>query len=152
MIRFALQLGVALLAFAIGLLAHKATLMFPFEYLDQEQMFSVAELSEDDWHKLYEAAMVSSDESIRSELHSRSMCMGPDHLLDAWLVEVDATTYCVKRGGNLNERLARLPGKFHYALLHQHHQWTLRNIAFLEEINTPQKARAYLSGKDWESY
>ena len=153
MIRVALLFAVALLTFGIGVLTHRVTLNISSWCLDREQMFSAAELREDDWHRFYEAAMLSGDENIRSEMHSRSSCMGSDLLLDAWLVvEVGANAYCVKRGENLNVHLGRLPDKFHYVLLKQHHKWTLRNIAFLKEINTPQKARAYLSGKDWESY
>lgn len=152
MLRVALLFAVSLLSFAIGVLTHRVTLTFS-SCVDQEQMVSVAELREDDWHRLYEAAMLSGDENIRSEMDRRSSCMGSDLLLDAWLVvEVGANAYCVKRGGNLNVHLGRLPGKFYYALLDQHHKWTLRNIAFLKEISTPQKARAYLSMKDWESY
>jgi|SRR5258705_1797484 len=151
MIRAALLFAVALLSFGIGVLTHRVTLSFSSWCVHQEQMFSVAELREDDWHKLYEAAMLSGDENIRSEMYRRSSCMGSDFLLDAWLVEVGANAYCVKRGEDLNVRLDRLPDKFHYVLLHQHLKWTLRNIAFLKEINTPQKARAYLSRKDWES-
>jgi hypothetical protein len=153
MSRVALLFAVALLSFATGVLTHRVTLTCSSWCLDQEQMFSVAELREDDWHRFYEAAMLSGDENIRREMDRRSRCMGSDLLLDAWLVgEVGANAYCVKRGGNLNVSLGRLPGKFHYDLLHQHRKWTLRNIVFLKEINTPQKARAYLSRKDWESY
>jgi hypothetical protein len=78
---------------------------------------SVSSMSDDDKHKLFHAATVTGD----SELINR--------------VNVKI--------GILNEDFT--PGQEYEKFMSDHIGWGVRNISFLQSINTPEKARAYVN-------
>jgi len=77
---------------------------------------SASSMSEDDKHKLYQAAAMTGDQEL---LQRVSVKMG--------LLEEDFT-----------------PGNHYQEFLGAHVSWLLRNTAFVQSINTPEKARAYV--------
>jgi len=78
---------------------------------------SASSMSEDDKHKLYQAAAMTGDREL---LQRVSVKMG--------LLEEDFT-----------------PGNHYQEFLGAHVSWLLRNTAFVQSINTPEKARAYVN-------
>jgi len=78
---------------------------------------SVSSLSDDDKHKLFQAATMTGD----SELINR--------------VNVKL--------GILNDDFT--PGEHYRQFLADHVGWGARNYAFIQSINTPEKARAYVN-------
>ena len=77
---------------------------------------TASSMSEDDKHKLYQAAAMTGDHEL---LQRVSVKMG--------LLEEDFT-----------------PGNHYQEFLGAHVAWLLRNTAFVQSINTPEKARAYV--------
>ena len=77
---------------------------------------TASSLSEDDKHKLYQAAAMTGDQEL---LRRVSVKIG--------LMDEDYT-----------------PGEHYQEFLGAHVSWLLRNTAFVQSINTPEKARAYV--------
>jgi len=78
---------------------------------------TASSMTEDDKHKLYQAAAMTGDQEL---LQRVSVKMG--------LLEEDFT-----------------PGQHYQEFLGAHVSWLLRNTAFVQSINTPEKARAYVN-------
>jgi hypothetical protein len=77
---------------------------------------SVSSMSEDDKHKLYQAAVMTGDQ----ELIRRVM-------VKLGLMDEDYT-----------------PGPNYSQFLGEHVSWAIRNGSFIQSINSPEKARAYV--------
>src|ERR1044071_412823 len=78
---------------------------------------STSSLSDDDKHKLYQAASMTGDTEL---LRRVSVKIG--------LMDEDYT-----------------PGDNYQTFIAEHVGWALRNSAFIQSINTPEKARAYVN-------
>ena len=78
---------------------------------------STSSLSDDDKHKLYQAAMQTGDQEL---IRRVSVKLG--------LMEEDYT-----------------PGANYQAFISEHVDWVLKNTEFLGTISTPEKARAYVN-------
>jgi hypothetical protein len=78
---------------------------------------SASSMSDDDKHKLYQAAAMTGDQELGRRV---SVKIG--------LMEEDYT-----------------PGDQYSQFLTDHVTWVLRNTDFIQSINTPEKARAYVN-------
>ena len=78
---------------------------------------STSSISDDDKHKLYQAASMTGDTEL---LRRVSVKIG--------LMDEDYT-----------------PGDNYQTFIAEHVGWALRNSAFIQSINTPEKARAYVN-------
>ena len=78
---------------------------------------SASSMSDDDKHKLYQAAGTTGDAEL---IRRVSVKIG--------LMEEDFT-----------------PGDNYSAFISAHLEWATRNTAFIQSINTPEKARAYIN-------
>lgn len=74
-------------------------------------------LSEDDKHKLFQAATITGDNELINRVNVKI--------------------------GILNEDFT--PGQHYEQFVGDHVGWTFRNMAFIRSINTPEKARAYVN-------
>jgi hypothetical protein len=77
---------------------------------------SASTLSEDDKHKLYQAAMITGDSEV---LRRVSFKIG--------IMDEDFT-----------------PGRDHEKFVEEHVSWVLTNTDFIQSINSEEKARAYI--------
>lgn len=78
---------------------------------------STSSISDDDKHKLYQAASMTGDSEL---LRRVSVKIG--------LMDEDYT-----------------PGDNYQTFIAEHVGWAIRNTAFIQSINTPEKARAYVN-------
>lgn len=78
---------------------------------------SSGSMSEDDKHKLYQAAATTTDTELMHRVWKKIGLMGDDNVP--------------------NENMA--------VFAKDHFVWLLKNTDFLQEINTPEKARAYVN-------
>ena len=142
MLRLMYLVGIALLTFLIGISAYRIKVGLSFASIE---MIPVEQLREDQWHKLYEAAMMADDPDTRQDILARLMCMGPDYALEGLLIVQGVDDYCVKPDGSVHlKSYGRLPDNSYVTLLHEHHSWVMRHIGFLSEVKTKEKAKAYV--------
>jgi len=92
-----------------------------------------AKKQKDDLHRVYEAAMLSGDSQLRSEVVKRLSCRPVDEQLEVHFVELGEN--CMKADKNSKSALS--------AILESHEQWSKQNMAFIAEISTTEKAKAY---------
>jgi hypothetical protein len=90
---------------------------------------------EDDLHRLYEAAMLSGDSGLRDAIVLRLTCAGAEDSLEIQFVQAHPSSECEKANNNLEPEISRLRKS--------HEPWTRRNMDFIREISTAEKARAY---------
>jgi len=77
---------------------------------------SASTLSEDDKHKLYQAAGMTGDEELRRRVSIKIGLMDEDYT----------------------------PGENYENFIEEHVSWAIRNTDFIQSINTAEKARAYI--------
>lgn len=78
---------------------------------------SSSSLSEDDKHKLFQAATITGDNELINRVNVKI--------------------------GILNEDFT--PGQHYEQFVGDHVAWTFRNMPFIRTVNTPEKARAYVN-------
>ena len=78
---------------------------------------SASSMSDDDKHKLYQAAGMTDDAELIRRVSIKIGLMGEDYT----------------------------PGENYQSFVSEHVDWALRNTDFINSINTPEKARAYLN-------
>src|ERR1041385_6674594 len=78
---------------------------------------SSSSISDDDKHKLYQAAGTTGDAELIRRVSVKIGIMDEDYT----------------------------PGANYSAFISEHLDWATRNTAFIQSINTPEKARAYLN-------
>ena len=77
---------------------------------------SASTLADDDKHKLYQAALMTSDNELLRRVSVKIGIMDDDYT----------------------------PGADHEKFIEEHVSWTLSNTDFIQTINSPAKARAYI--------
>lgn len=77
---------------------------------------SASSLSKDDQHKLYQAAAMTGDQELMRRVSVKLGLMDDNYT----------------------------PGENYQEFLTEHVGWLLRNASFVQSINTPEKARAYV--------
>ena len=78
---------------------------------------SASSMSNDDKHKLYQAAGMTGDAELIRRVSIKIGLMGEDYT----------------------------PGDNYQSFVAEHVDWSLKNTDFINSINTPEKARAYLN-------
>lgn len=78
---------------------------------------SASSLSNDDKHKLYQAATMTGDEELIRRVSVKLGVMNADYT----------------------------PGDDYERFVTEHVGWAIRNLSFINSINTPEKARAYVN-------
>lgn len=94
---------------------------------------TAAARQKDDLHRVYEAAMLSGDSQLRSEVVKRLSCRAVEEELEVRFVKLGEN--CMKADKDSKSALN--------AILESHEQWSRQNMAFIAEISTAEKARAY---------
>ncbi len=138
-----LRLVAAWMTFSIGVVIHLA---WPFQNSltgDANQLVApVAPLREDNLHRLYEAARVSTSRHLINRLR----CIKADGSIDAIAVcreeplEQLMFVVCLNPDGSKYIWEWQL----HEEFVQRHRRWSLNNIEFLRTINTPEKAEEYI--------
>lgn len=87
------------------------------DFSNSNSVSSVADMSDDDKHKLFQAAYMSGDTELMQRVN-----------IKLGLMDEDDYTYT-----NEYQQFAA-----------DHAGWTIRNLSFIQTIATPEKARAYV--------
>ncbi|HEX8138275.1 MAG TPA: hypothetical protein VF544_11840 [Pyrinomonadaceae bacterium] len=137
--RHTVRLVIALLTFGIGIAAFAAWAgLYHFLHLE-EQIIPVAELRQNELHRFYEAAAMSGDSALRQRVTEGLMCMGHDGLIDAHVIDIENVPWCIKA----NRTRYRMRADYYSKFMSEHKAWTQENLSFLNEVNTPVKAKEY---------
>ena len=126
-----IRLAALLAAFAVGITTYRVA---PKAVADTD-IPSAAAKREDDLHRLYEAAMLSEDSGLRDGIVLRLMCVDTHNSPEIRFVEVGLSLECPQARYNFDPALSWLRKS--------HEHWTQQNMAFIREISTAEKARAY---------
>ena len=89
----------------------------------------------DDLHRLYEAAMLSEDNDLRTAVTDRLLCADYYDSIQRSRGLVDLNMECLKSDRHLALGMS--------AIRESHERWTRQNMAFIREISTRAKAHAY---------
>ena len=136
--RLALRPALSLLAFLAGLAAHAALAGDPSVGLE-DQVESVEYARRHEWHKLYEAEWMSAGGAPR-RVYEEVVCLRPDGTGGGRLLELPGEeAVCEERGGGVHP-----PDGTYERFVKEHAVWTGRNMSFVREIGTPERAQAYV--------
>jgi hypothetical protein len=142
MFRIALRPALSLLAFLAGLAAHTALADGDPSLGLEDQVLSVGRAREHEWHKLYEAAAMWGDGGAPRRVYEELACVRADGTAGGRLLELPgAVPVCEERGGGVY-----LPDGTYDRLVREHLEWSLRNMSFVREVGTAERARSYVSG------
>jgi hypothetical protein len=144
-----IRLAVLVFAFIIGLSAH-ALWRFPWHHSAVAETLS----TEEKWHRLYEAALMTGDPSIRKEVSDRLLCVNREGVSDAFAIWRDDGSWCQKLDRTVHElRLIETSeyGSFGYCITSSHRLWAMRNLDFVRTVGTAKSARAYVRMHQWPS-
>ena len=134
--RLALRPALSLLAFLAGLAAHAALAGDPSLGLE-DQVPSVERARRHEWHKLYEAETMSGGPG---RVYEEVVCLRPDGTGGGRLLKLPGEeAVCEERGGGIHP-----PDRTFELFVKEHAAWTRRNMSFVREIGTPERARAYV--------
>ncbi len=146
--RLTARLMVTLLMFVVGVSAYAAWTFFYHPLGLEKQVIPVSQLREDNLHKLYEAAqMTGRDWYARSMTLDKLRCARDDGTLDARMITDEfGKTGCQKDNGIVYEfnTESGAYGVIFEKVRRDHGQWSLRNLEFVREVSTPEKARDYM--------
>jgi hypothetical protein len=132
-----LRPALSLLAFLAGLAAHAALAGDPSLGLD-DQVQSVERARWHEWHKLYEAAWMSDGATRR--VYEELVCVRPDGAYGGRLLELPGEeAVCEERGAGVHP-----PDGTYDRFLKEHTAWSLKNMQFVREVGTPERANTYV--------
>jgi hypothetical protein len=141
-----LRFFVALLAFALGLLAHASWDVFYASRSHGDQVPPVLVTRRNELHKFYEAAAMTGDLELKHAIVLELTCMSDDGLILTWAVDRGSEMVCVDAEGTDHTLYVHTTfAKF----ISEHRKWSLENLAFLREVGTAQKARHYVFTHEW---
>lgn len=146
--RFTARLIVMLLMFVVGVSAYAAWTFFYHPPGLDKQVIPVSQLREDNLHKLYEAAqMTGRDWDARSMTLDKLRCAREDGALDARMIMDEyGKTGCQRDDGVVYKFNIKTGdyGVMFEKIRRDHEQWSLRNLEFIREVSTSEKARNYM--------
>ena len=138
------------LAFTFGVTAHKSWMRFQGHSMKSAVASTLS--TEEKWHRLYEAALMSGLDEIREEVLDRLLCSNREGVPDAWPISRDAQLWCQSADRTIHElRIIESSeyGSFSKRITTSHRLWTLDNLDFVRTIGTAKSARAYVISHRW---
>jgi len=139
-IRYVVFTSVAIAAFGVGVLVTK---IFSGYRAEPPDMSSVESLRDDEWHRLYEAAGMTGDSTIRLQVWGRFQCMGSDHSLTSRPIETPRAMVSLDKDGSTRPLILK-HDDVTSRILKTHAAWSLKNLDFIRSISNAPAARAYV--------
>lgn len=141
-----LRLGLALLTFTLGIVVYAAKVFVSVPA--DEIACPVAQLEQEKWHKLYEAAGMTGDAGTLRLVREKLMCTNPDGISDARAVQLAEDTWCKRADGTVHEYNTVLGpyGQYHRMIMDSHRAWSLKHLTFLYSLIPSERARVYVNG------
>ena len=146
--RISIRIGVALLAFFVGVVASTVRLR-----LSADSPSPMSSLDEE-WHRLYEAAGMSGDGPIRQGVYDRLLCANKAGVPDALPIEIQSVGWCQRADGTIHQLLLNDTseyGSFHRCITSSHSTWALEHLDFVRTVGTGKKAKEYGVTHEWPS-
>ena len=150
--QISIRIGVALLAFFVGIVA--STIRLRVSVGSPKSAFSPMSSQDEEWHRLYEAAGMSGDGTIIKVVSDRLLCANRAGVPDAWPVDIECAVWCQKADGTIHQLLVNDTseyGSFYRRITSSHSTWSLENLDFVRTITTGKKAKAYVVTHEWPS-
>jgi len=135
--------------FATGVLAHTTWASFYHSLTLENPIIPLSQLREDRLHKLYEAAQMTARESDTKRLvFERLVCTKDDGLANARLTTIGEQNIigCKTIDGTVYELNSKIGtyGPMFDKIENSHLSWSLKNLEFLKEVSTSEKAEKYV--------
>jgi len=144
--RISMRFGVALLAFLTGFVVN--TVRERYFAGSPKGVVSSFSSRDDEWHRFYEAALVSRDDAIMGRVRARLHCANRAGVPDAEPINIQGASWCQKADGTIHQLFGADTneyGPYHFRITSSHSKWMGENLEFLLTIGTASKARAYLA-------
>jgi hypothetical protein len=148
--RIPVRIGVALLAFFVGVVASTIRSRFSADSLDSA--LSPMSSQDEEWHRLYEAAGMSGDSTLRTEVYDRLLCANKAGVPDAFPIDIEGTVGCQRVDGTIQQLLfddTSEYGSFNRRITSSHSTWALENLDFVRTVCSGKKAKEYLANHEW---
>jgi len=152
--RYITYISIAILTFVLGF---SLSSILRSAASENVEMQSVAEVRNDDLHRLFEAAHMAKDEDLRDDVLGRLQCVGEDGSLKRHLFNGDDVTLCSEfEPADLSRRdftsldfraVPVLPPNPYYEIIKTHSDWSRKNMAFVHSVADPKAARLYLKNR-----
>ena len=145
-----IRIVIGVLAFTLGVTAHKLATKFQLHSMRSAVAPTLS--TDEKWHRLYEAALMSGLADVREEVVDRLLCSNPEGVPDAWLTERDGQSWCQNSDRRIHElRIIESSeyGSFSKRITTSHRLWAMRNLDFIRSISTAKSARAYALSHKW---
>ena len=145
--RISVGIGVALLAFFVGVVASTVR-----QRLSHKNAVSRVSATDEEWHRLYEAAGLSGDSDILKEVSDRLHCANKAGVPDAWPRDIDSELWCKRADGTLHQLLnddTSEYGSFSKRITSSHSAWVQENLDFVATISTRETAKEYVATHEW---
>ena len=144
--RISVRIGVALLAFFLGVVA--STIRSRIFAGSPESAFSPASSRDEEWHRLYEAAGLSGDGAIIYLVNNRLLCTNKSGVPDAWPITIKYSQWCRRADGSIHPLFVDDTseyGSYYRRITSSHSTWTLENLDFVRTISTGKQAKEYVA-------
>jgi hypothetical protein len=150
--QISIRIGVALLAFFIGFVA--STIRLRLSVGNPQNAFSPVSFRDEEWHRLYEAAGMSGDGTIRQEVSDRLLCANKAGVPDAWPINIEGAVWCYRADRTSHQLMMNDTseyGSFSKRITSSHSTWTRENLDFIRTVSTAKRAKAYVATHEWPS-
>lgn len=142
------RIGVALLAFFLGVVANTIRLKY---FAHPPQSACSHTLSRDEeWHRVFEAAGMSGDADARDWVNKRLLCANREGISDAGRVDVEGEEWCKRADGTMHEVIedeSSEYGSYYKHITSTHSKWTVtpENLEFARQMSQTLPAKEYIA-------
>ena len=140
------RIGVALLAFFLGLVA--STIRWKYFADPPKSDCSHMSSRDEEWHRLFEAAGMSADADTREWVNKRLLCANKEGISDAGRIDVEGAVWCKRVDGTMHEVIENESseyGSYYKHITSTHSTWALENLEFARQVSQTLPAKEYIA-------
>jgi len=141
-----LRIGVALLAFFIGVVASTIRLRY---FISAPENACPHTLSRDEeWHRLFEAGGMSADADTREWVNKRLLCANKEGISDAGRIDLEDEVWCKRADGTIHEVIeddTSEYGSYYKHITSTHSTWAVKNLEFARQVSQTLPAKEYIA-------
>ena len=141
-----IRIGVALLAFFLGVVA--STVKLRYFAAAPKSACSDMSLRDEEWHRLFEAAGMSADDVTRDFVYNRLLCANKAGVSDARRLDFEGALWCQRDDGTIHQFITHHSseyGSYHKRITSSHSKWAVQNLEFAQMISQTEPAKAYVA-------
>ena len=140
------RIGVALLAFFLGVVAN--TIRLKYYAHPPENACSHGLSRDEEWHRLFEAAGMSADAETREWVNRRLFCANEEGISDAARIDLEDGVWCKRADGTLHEFTENDTseyGSYYKHITSTHSTWAVKNLEFARQVSQTLPAKEYIA-------